>query len=55
MAQSNKPEKRTVYHVRYRADNGETGGQRFYDQAEAEKAAAALKRTEHKRVRIVTK
>ncbi len=44
-----------MYHVKYQASNGETSGARFYDQAEAEKAAAALKRTEHKRVRIVTK
>ncbi len=55
MTQSNKQEKRTVYHVRYQADNGETGGQRFYDKQAAENAAAALKRTEHKRVRIVTR
>jgi hypothetical protein len=54
MAQSDKQEKRAVYHVRYQASNGETSGQRFYDPQAAENAAA-LKRAEHKRVRIVTK
>jgi hypothetical protein len=46
--------KKTIYHVRYQAENGETAGQRFDDQKLAEKAAAALRRTGHKRVRIVS-
>jgi hypothetical protein len=42
--------KKTVYLVKYQAANG---GQRFYDKQQAEAAAAALKRTGYKRVRIV--
>jgi hypothetical protein len=45
--------KKTFYHVRYQAKDGQTAGQRFSDERLAEKAAAALRRSGYKRVRIV--
>ena len=42
--------KKMVHLVKYQAENGETGGQRFNEEQRANDAAAALKRTGHKKV-----
>lgn len=47
--------KQIVYIVKYRAENGEEAGQRFTEKQRADAAAASLKRTGKKGVRIVTR